>query len=142
MADRRLSLCREKSGMQPEPDEDNYEKADAETMKAREWDEFVEDNPRFCLCYAGCGFIVTNYSVKRFRKYTKSWLSKKSCCFARLCNARLPAPGSTLELFLYRTLPYLGSWGFLLTNAMIHTVSGLCPGVISGHMIFYFHSIA
>lgn len=29
-----------------EPDEDDMEKADAETMKAREWDEFVEANPR------------------------------------------------------------------------------------------------
>ncbi|KAI0899861.1 TAP42-like family protein [Annulohypoxylon nitens] len=36
----------EASGRQPEPDEDNYEKADAETMKAREWDEFKEDNPK------------------------------------------------------------------------------------------------
>ncbi|KXJ85786.1 TAP42-like protein [Microdochium bolleyi] len=36
----------EASGRQPEPDEDNYEKADAETMKAREWDEFVENNPK------------------------------------------------------------------------------------------------
>ena len=38
--------------MQPEPDEDNYEKADIETMKARKWDEFVEDNPRseFFVC--------------------------------------------------------------------------------------------
>jgi len=41
-----LTVDREKSGLQPEPDEDNYEKADAETMKAREWDEFVENNPR------------------------------------------------------------------------------------------------
>ena len=30
----------------PEPDEDDIEKADAETMKAREWDEFVEANPK------------------------------------------------------------------------------------------------
>ncbi|KAJ2994052.1 hypothetical protein NUW58_g1655 [Xylaria curta] len=36
----------EASGRQPEPDEDNMEKADAETMKAREWDEFQEANPR------------------------------------------------------------------------------------------------
>ncbi|KAI6086164.1 type 2A phosphatase-associated protein 42 [Hypoxylon rubiginosum] len=36
----------EASGRQPEPDEDNIEKADAETMKAREWDEYVEANPR------------------------------------------------------------------------------------------------
>ncbi|KAK4454332.1 TAP42-like protein [Podospora aff. communis PSN243] len=36
----------EASGRQPEPDEDNYEKADAETMKAREWDEFTESNHR------------------------------------------------------------------------------------------------
>ncbi|KAI0905662.1 TAP42-like family protein [Ustulina deusta] len=36
----------EASGRQPEPDEDNMEKADEETMKAREWDEFTEANPR------------------------------------------------------------------------------------------------
>jgi len=36
----------EASGRMPEPDEDNYEKADEETMKAREWDEFVEANPK------------------------------------------------------------------------------------------------
>ncbi|RPA90241.1 TAP42-like protein [Choiromyces venosus 120613-1] len=36
----------EKSGIKPEPDEDNYEKADKETMKVREWDEFKEANPR------------------------------------------------------------------------------------------------
>jgi immunoglobulin-binding protein 1 len=31
---------------QPEPDEDNMEQVDAATMKAREWDEFVEANPK------------------------------------------------------------------------------------------------
>ncbi|KAG0638096.1 TAP42-like protein [Tuber brumale] len=36
----------EKSGIRSEPDEDNHEKADEETMKAREWDEFKEANPR------------------------------------------------------------------------------------------------
>lgn len=36
----------EASGRAPTPDEDNYEKADAETMKAREWDEFTEANPK------------------------------------------------------------------------------------------------
>ncbi|KAI0813615.1 TAP42-like family protein [Xylaria sp. FL0064] len=36
----------EASGRQPEPDEDNMEKADEETMKARAWDEFTEANPR------------------------------------------------------------------------------------------------
>ena len=36
----------EKSGQAPEPDEDDIEKADAETMKAREWDEFTEANPK------------------------------------------------------------------------------------------------
>lgn len=36
----------EASGISPEPDEDNYEKADEETMKARQWDEFVEANPK------------------------------------------------------------------------------------------------
>ncbi|KAK3903923.1 TAP42-like protein [Staphylotrichum tortipilum] len=36
----------EASWHRPEPDEDDLEKADAETMKAREWDEFVEENPK------------------------------------------------------------------------------------------------
>ncbi|KAI0132079.1 TAP42-like family protein [Xylariales sp. AK1849] len=36
----------EASGRQATPDEDNYEKADVETMKAREWDEYVEANPK------------------------------------------------------------------------------------------------
>lgn len=36
----------EQSGMQPEPDEDNMEKADAETIKARAWDDFKDDNPK------------------------------------------------------------------------------------------------
>ncbi|OCT45259.1 hypothetical protein CLCR_05990 [Cladophialophora carrionii] len=31
---------------QPEPDEDNMDAVDAATMKAREWDEFVEANPK------------------------------------------------------------------------------------------------
>ncbi|KAL8931050.1 MAG: hypothetical protein Q9208_000152 [Pyrenodesmia sp. 3 TL-2023] len=33
-------------GGQQQVDEDNLEKADAETMKAREWDEYVEANPK------------------------------------------------------------------------------------------------
>ncbi|GIJ86114.1 hypothetical protein Asppvi_004987 [Aspergillus pseudoviridinutans] len=36
----------EKSGMKEEIDEDDMEKADEETMKARAWDEFTEANPR------------------------------------------------------------------------------------------------
>ncbi|KAI9826039.1 MAG: hypothetical protein M1832_000488 [Thelocarpon impressellum] len=36
----------EASGRAPTPDEDDLEKADAETLKAREWDEFVESNPK------------------------------------------------------------------------------------------------
>ncbi|KAK5146259.1 type 2A phosphatase-associated protein 42 [Cryomyces antarcticus] len=36
----------EQSGIRPEPDEDNIEKADEETLKARAWDEFKEDNPK------------------------------------------------------------------------------------------------
>lgn len=36
----------EASFNRPEPDEDNIEKADEETYKARQWDEFKEDNPR------------------------------------------------------------------------------------------------
>jgi immunoglobulin-binding protein 1 len=34
------------SGIQPEVDEDDLEKADEETMKARAWDEYVEQNPK------------------------------------------------------------------------------------------------
>lgn len=34
------------SAMRPDPDEDNMEKADEETMKARAWDEYTEDNPK------------------------------------------------------------------------------------------------
>ncbi|KAI9376348.1 TAP42-like protein [Aspergillus egyptiacus] len=36
----------EKSGQQPEVDEDDLDKADEETMKARAWDEYKEANPR------------------------------------------------------------------------------------------------
>lgn len=36
----------EQSGIMPEVDEDDLDKADEETMKAREWDEFKEANPR------------------------------------------------------------------------------------------------
>lgn len=36
----------EKSGIKPQVDEDDYELADRETMKAREWDEYVEANPK------------------------------------------------------------------------------------------------
>lgn len=36
----------EQSGMQPEIDEDDLDKADEETMKARAWDEYVEANPK------------------------------------------------------------------------------------------------
>lgn len=36
----------EASGRQPEPDEDNYEKADAATYKARAWDEYTEANAK------------------------------------------------------------------------------------------------
>lgn len=34
------------SGIAPEVDEDDMERADRETMKARDWDEFVESNPK------------------------------------------------------------------------------------------------
>lgn len=36
----------EQSGRSAEPDEENYEKVDMETMKAREWDDFTEANPK------------------------------------------------------------------------------------------------
>ncbi|KAJ5713332.1 uncharacterized protein N7483_010513 [Penicillium malachiteum] len=36
----------EQSGIIPEVDEDDLDKADEETMKARAWDEYVEANPR------------------------------------------------------------------------------------------------
>ncbi|KAJ8118734.1 hypothetical protein OPT61_g348 [Boeremia exigua] len=34
------------SEIRPEPNEDDLDAADAETMKARAWDEFVEENPK------------------------------------------------------------------------------------------------
>ncbi|KAH8425373.1 IGBP1/TAP42 family protein [Aspergillus melleus] len=36
----------ESSGIQPEVDEDDFDRADEETMKARAWDEYKEANPR------------------------------------------------------------------------------------------------
>lgn len=36
----------EASGIIPQVDEDDYEIADKETMKAREWDEYTEANPK------------------------------------------------------------------------------------------------
>ncbi|KAF2739076.1 type 2A phosphatase-associated protein 42 [Polyplosphaeria fusca] len=36
----------EQSGIRPEVDEDDLDKADEETMKARAWDEYTEDNPK------------------------------------------------------------------------------------------------
>lgn len=36
----------EASGRKPEVDEDDYDVSDAATMKAREWDEYVEANPK------------------------------------------------------------------------------------------------
>ena len=36
----------ERSGVREGVDEDDVEKADEATMKAREWDEFTEANPR------------------------------------------------------------------------------------------------
>lgn len=36
----------EQSGRLVEPDEDDLDKADMETMKAREWDDFTESNPK------------------------------------------------------------------------------------------------
>lgn len=36
----------EQSGIRPEPDEDNMEKADEETLKARAWDDFKDENPK------------------------------------------------------------------------------------------------
>jgi immunoglobulin-binding protein 1 len=34
------------SEMQPEPNEDDFNAADEETMKQRAWDEYVEENPK------------------------------------------------------------------------------------------------
>ena len=36
----------EQSGLEPEVDDDDFAKADEETFKARQWDEFKEANPR------------------------------------------------------------------------------------------------
>jgi immunoglobulin-binding protein 1 len=47
------------SGLSPEPDEDNYEKGDAETMKARDWDEYVEANPKYVLLSVRYHILLT-----------------------------------------------------------------------------------
>ena len=47
------------SGLSPEPDEDNYEKGDAETLKARDWDEYVEANPKYV-----CRLTSRNFTDK------------------------------------------------------------------------------
>jgi hypothetical protein len=36
----------EKSGIRPEPEEDDHEKMDAETLKQRAWDDWKDDNPK------------------------------------------------------------------------------------------------
>jgi len=36
----------EASGRKPQVDEDDYRVADAATMKARNWDDFKDENPR------------------------------------------------------------------------------------------------
>jgi hypothetical protein len=46
MPSRVLTILSEKSGERQELDEDDWEKVDRETIKAREWDEFKEQNPR------------------------------------------------------------------------------------------------
>lgn len=55
-------IFREKSGLKPEPDEDNYEKADVDTVKAREWDEFKEANPRYIFIHLHRLGTLTYYS--------------------------------------------------------------------------------
>ena len=39
----------EESGRREELDEDDLEKADEETLKARKWEDFTEENPRYVL---------------------------------------------------------------------------------------------
>jgi hypothetical protein len=36
----------EKSGIRPEPDEDDLDKVDAEIMKQRAWDDWKDENPK------------------------------------------------------------------------------------------------
>jgi hypothetical protein len=64
----------EASGISPEPDEDNIEKADEEVMKAREWDEFVEANPKYVSLFPKFSpFANINQG---FWKYTKQRMNE------------------------------------------------------------------
>lgn len=47
----------EASGVKAVPDEDDYEKGEVETMKAREWDEFVEANPKYVCLFLFAPFL-------------------------------------------------------------------------------------
>lgn len=53
----------EASGLSPEPDEDNYEKGDAEIMKARDWDEYVESNPKYVSIFKLFYMLLTSIGV-------------------------------------------------------------------------------
>lgn len=55
------------SGLSPEPDEDNYEKGDEETLKAREWDEFTEANPKYVLLLVILRCLLTVVGVLGIR---------------------------------------------------------------------------
>lgn len=52
----------EQSLQRPEVDEDDMERADQETMKAREWDEFKEANPK-SVEPTPCGALLTDQGI-------------------------------------------------------------------------------
>lgn len=59
----------EASGIVPEPDEDNLEKADEEIMKARAWDEYVESNPKYVYAleqtsFCWCEDLFANFPFR------------------------------------------------------------------------------
>ncbi|KAI9676283.1 MAG: hypothetical protein M1829_003112 [Trizodia sp. TS-e1964] len=62
-----LDSGEEESGRQPEIDEDDLEKSDQATMKAREWDEFTEANPKYVARYSPGSppFSFMSYKVLR-----------------------------------------------------------------------------
>ena len=53
----------EQSGRRPEPDEDNMDRADEETMQAREWDEFKEANPKSVYLMTRSDFFANQPGV-------------------------------------------------------------------------------
>ncbi|KAI9679406.1 MAG: hypothetical protein M1817_005428 [Caeruleum heppii] len=64
----------EQSGRRPEPDEDDYAKADEETRAAREWDEYKEANPKYVKQRRVLIQVIAD-THQGFWQHDESWLN-------------------------------------------------------------------